>query len=227
MIDVDVFFDMTGTITDMQSENYAFVKMCEELIKEFKINIPAEILAEKIKEYRKPFMECRAERYIPIRFLIADGIERIAGIKLSEDEREKVYRIYEDSHAKYVRLQNGAMDALRKIRKVADFMGIVTDADRPYTEKVLRALGIEKLFDCVITAEDAGVGKPNPKIFTMAHNCGRSNPKIFVGDSEQRDIAGAKQVGFLTIKIGKETDRGDYLASGLIDVARIIAQILL
>ncbi len=227
MIDVDVFFDMTGTITDMRSENLAFVKMCEELVEEFKIGMSAEVLAAKIKEYRKPFMERRAERYIPIRILIADALESIMGKDLTEEEREKVYRIYEDSHAKYVKLQGGAKDALYKIRGVVDVMGMVTDADRPYTIKVLRSLGIGELFDCVITAEDAGVGKPNPKIFSMAQNCGRSNPKVFVGDSERRDIVGAKQMGFIAIKIGNRTEHGDHLASDLMDAARIIAQILL
>ncbi len=219
---MDVFLDMTGTITDMNSENEAFLKMCEKLAKEFTINIPAEKLADKIKEYRRPFMEKRAEKYIPIRHLIADAVEEIIGKKLKEEEREEVYQIYEDSHARYVQLAPGASEALKMIRSMADAMGIVTDADTPYTEKVVRALGIENLFDCIITAEDVGVGKPNPKIFQMAINCGKSDPRIFIGDSEKRDIKGAKKVGFITIKIGKRTEEGDFLTKNLWEATQII-----
>ena len=219
---MDVFLDMTGTITDMNSENEAFLRMCKELAKKFKIDIPAKILAERIKEYRRPFMERRAEKYIPIRILIAKAVEKIIGKNLNEEEREEVYRIYEDAHAKYVLLADGTLNALKSIRNMVQVMGIVTDADTPYTMKVLKSLKIHNLFDCVITAEDAGVGKPNPKIFQMAINCGKSDPRIFIGDSEKRDIKGAKKVGFITIKIGKRTEEGDFLAKNLYEAAEII-----
>ena len=219
---MDVFLDMTGTITDMNSENLAFLKMSEEIAREFSINIPAEELADKIKEYRRPFMEKRAEKYIPIRHLIADSVEKIIGRRLSEEERKKIHQIYEDFHARYVQLAPGALEGLKIIRNMASTMGIVTDADTPYTEKVIRALGIENLFDCIITAEDAGVGKPNPKIFQIAMNCGKSKVKIFVGDSEKRDIKGAKDVGFITVKIGERTTMADFLAKDLPEAAEII-----
>ena len=219
---MDVFIDMTGTITDLKSENLAFLKMSEEIAKEFRINIPTEILAERIKEYRRPFMEKRAEKYVPIRFLIADSIEKISGKELSEEERKRIYQIYENSHTKYVRLIPGCLSALKSIRIMARTMGIVTDADSSYTTKLVKALKIEDLFDCIITAEDASVGKPNPKIFQIAMNCGKSEPKIFIGDSEKRDIKGAKEAGFITIKIGRKTVMADFLAENLIEASEII-----
>ena len=219
---MDIFLDMTGTITDLESENHAFLKMSEEIARKFKIDLSPKEVMNEIIEYRKPFMEKRAEKYVPIRFLIADAVEHVTGRKLNEEDRREIHRIYADYHAKYVKLAPKAMDALRIMRDMSQILGVVTDADTPYTEKVLNALGIKDLFDCVITAEDAGVGKPNPKIFQMAMDCGKTEPKIFIGDSERRDVKGAKKVGFVTIKIGRKTNEANFLAENLYEAAEII-----
>ncbi len=222
---MDVYLDMTGTITDMDSENFALLKLAESIAKHFEMEHSPKEVMEKIEKYRKPFMDKRAVEYTPIRILVIDAVAHILNRKLNNEERNWIEKRYVDVHAQYVRLAEGAKEGLLKIREIANHMGIITDGDRPYTEALVESLNIENLFDSITTAEDVGVGKPNPLIFKHAMMLGKSAKKVHVGDSERRDVFGAKEAGMIAIKIGRETKYGDYLASNLKDAANIIAKI--
>ncbi|NPA74739.1 MAG: HAD family hydrolase [Euryarchaeota archaeon] len=224
---MDIFLDMTGTITDMDSENFAILKLAEKIQKRFRIPMSAEEVLQKIEEYRKPRMDKRDVEYVPIRFLILEAVKSIAPEPLCANDSYWVLDEYANVHAKYVKLAPKAKEGLKKLRGLAEHMGVITDGDRPYTEKLLQALGIASLFDSITTAEDAGVGKPNPKIFQMALQNSVSEPRLYIGDSEKRDMFGAKRAGMLAIKIGKSTVHGDYTADNLVEAARIIEETLL
>ena len=223
---MDIFLDMTGTITDMESENYAFLKMSEAIGKRFSIDISSEEIMRHILNYRKPYMEKRHIEYYPIRNLIVRAIEQLLPRKLSSEEALWIMNTYAEFHAKYVKLAPEAMNALKKMRSICSHMGLITDADTPYTMKVLSALKIESFFDSVVTAEDAGVGKPNPKIFRIALQKSSEKIKIYIGDSEQRDIVGAKRMGMIVIKIGETSNLADYVAFNLKEAAEIIENLI-
>ncbi len=223
---MDVFLDLTGTITDMKSEDYAFLKMCEAIGKRFGIDMePGEIM-RYILEYRKPYMENRHVEYFPIRNLIVKAVEKIAPRRLCASDVFWIIDAYAEFHAKYVKLAHGSREALEKIRDISEHMGLITDADTPYTRKVLEGLDMAHYFDSVTTAEDAGVGKPNPKIFQMALKNSRGRVKVYIGDSERRDIEGAKNVGMIAIKIGEESRRADYVASDLKEASKILEDLI-
>ncbi len=224
---MDIFLDMTGTITEMDSEDYAFYKMCESIKKRFGIDMSAQELMEHILEFRKPYMENREKEYYPIRNLIVKAVEKVVPKRLCSNDVFWIIDAYSNYHAKHVRIVYGGMEALKEMRSMAEHMGLITDADRPYTEKVLRALGIFDLFDSITTAEDAGVGKPNPKIFRMALQNSKSKIKIYIGDSEKRDIVGAKNVGMIAIKVGRPSEFADYNARTLKISVDILKKLIL
>jgi len=223
---MDVFLDMTGTITDMESENKAFLEMCKAIGKRFNINMDGEKIMEHILEYRKPFMDNRHEEYYPIRNLIVKAVEEIAPKRLCSADVFWIIDAYSYYHAKYVKPAQGALEALKEIRRISTYMGLITDADTPYTNKVLESLKIKQFFDSITTAEDAGVGKPNPEIFKMALKNSKSDPKVYIGDSEFRDVKGAKSMGMIAIKIGKESKEADYTAQNLLDAVKILKSII-
>ncbi len=222
---MDIYLDMTGTITDMDSENLAMLKLSAAIGKRFKIQMSPEEILRKIEEYRKPYMDKRDKEYTPIRFLILEAVKQISPEPLCANDSYWVLDEYSKFHAKHVRLAPGAKEGLEKIRAMAEHMGIITDGDRPYTDSLIHALGIAELFDSITTAEDAGVGKPNPKIFELALENSKSTPKIYIGDSEKRDMVGAKKVGMLAVKLGTFTKYGDYHAKNLYEAAELIANL--
>ncbi len=223
---MDVFLDMTGTITDMESENLAMLKLAERLKKRFAIPLEPREIVERIEEYRKPSMDKRDKEYTPIRYLVLEAVKKISPRRLCSSDAYWVLDEYSKVHGEFVRLAPNALEGLKKLRGMAEHMGVITDGDRPYTENLLENLGIADFFDSVTTAEDAGVGKPNPKIFQMALKNSKSEPKVYIGDSEKRDMKGAKGVGMITVKIGDFTKYGDHLARDLLEAARVIEDLL-
>lgn len=68
-------------------------------------------------------------------------------------------------------------------------------------EQDIAQFGLERHFDFVLLARDAGVDKPDPRIFRMAMDRAGCAPEEFVhvGDSESSDVAGAKSAGALAV----------------------------
>jgi len=80
---------------------------------------------------------------------------------------------------------------------------LVMSNDREFaTISMLEWLGIAKYFDHVITSEEVGVEKPDPKIFDRVMDLADVQCKeqvMFVGDDPDRDVAGSKKYGFYTV----------------------------
>ncbi len=219
---MDVFLDMTGTLTDMESENYALYKLAEAIKRRFSLEMSAEEVLRRIEDYRRPYMMRRHEDYVPIRFLILEAVKELVPKRLCANDSYWVIDEYSLIHARYVKLAENALEGLKRIRDMTEHLGLITDADRPFTDKLLKALGIADFFDSVTTAEDVGVGKPNPRIFQEALKNSVSEPRVYVGDSEMRDVEGAKNAGMLVIKIGSPSKKADYVARDLLEASRII-----
>ena len=71
---------------------------------------------------------------------------------------------------------------------------IITNGFEEVQFKKIDNSGIRKYFDYIITSETAGYQKPNPLIFEHAFQITNANAmnSIFIGDSLDADIAGAK-----------------------------------
>ncbi len=74
---------------------------------------------------------------------------------------------------------------------------IVTDLTARVQAKKLMHLGLADHIDYLVSSEEAGVEKPDPRIFKLAlKKLGlNASQVIMVGDSPERDIAGAEGLG--------------------------------
>lgn len=75
-------------------------------------------------------------------------------------------------------------------------------------------LGFGEWIDYVLSSIDTGVRKPNPLMFQRALDAARSSPHetVMIGDSEEKDILPAKQLGMRTIRLvieGRVPDRSE------------------
>jgi putative hydrolase of the HAD superfamily len=70
---------------------------------------------------------------------------------------------------------------------------IITNGFNEVQYKKLDNSGLSKYFDKIITSEDAGVKKPNPKIFNYSLDLAKanSNESIMIGDNWEADVMGA------------------------------------
>jgi putative hydrolase of the HAD superfamily len=76
---------------------------------------------------------------------------------------------------------------------------------------VLEDLGLGGLLNVVVTSAQAGAAKPDPAIFVVALQevqCSAENA-LFVGDSPETDIAGARSAGLRAVLIDRSPSIGD------------------
>jgi FMN hydrolase / 5-amino-6-(5-phospho-D-ribitylamino)uracil phosphatase len=89
--------------------------------------------------------------------------------------------------------------------KAARPIGIVTNGPTEVQRAKLELLGVDRLVDFVLVSEEFGVAKPDPAIFREALRFAEVGPEeaIFVGDSVEFDMAGARAAGIPTVWVNR------------------------
>jgi HAD superfamily hydrolase (TIGR02253 family) len=79
-------------------------------------------------------------------------------------------------------------------------LGVLSDAPKLEAWLRLCSLNLHHIFDAVVTFEDTGVRKPDPLPFNRVLSLMnvKAENAIMVGDWEQRDIFGARNIGMIT-----------------------------
>lgn len=87
-------------------------------------------------------------------------------------------------------------------------LGLLSDAQRCYTEPEIRELKLDWFFDLVLLSSDHGFRKPEPKYFRLALDSMGVRPAdaVYVGDNPQRDLVGAKNAGMKMVLV-RSTDK--------------------
>ncbi|MEC0308241.1 HAD family hydrolase [Paenibacillus lautus] len=90
---------------------------------------------------------------------------------------------------------------LRHLKSQGLRLGIITNGTVQVQEGKIRQLGILEYFDSIVISEEAGVKKPDPRIYMRALDLLNVLPSEtwFVGDHPHNDIIGAAQCGIKPI----------------------------
>lgn len=196
--DKALFLDFSNTITTVESENEAIERYLN-LLKE-KYSIKDDIRA-KFTAMRMEKLVDREKRFRTFMDINIEVLSELYGI--TEIYQEEYYR----SHERYLKLRPDFKDFIN-LTKQSFRLVMVTDADNAYTKRTLSSLGIEKYFDSIITAENVRAPKPDSRIFETALKTAHYPLMVvFIGDSERRDIEGAKNMKFLTIKMDDDSSQ--------------------
>ncbi len=213
-----IFLDFSNTITTVESENQSMEKWLE-LVRE-KYSISPDI-QENFKRMRLDKLVDREKRFRTFMEINHEVLSEMYGI--SDIYEENYYRFHEIN----LKLRDEFVEFIEFARK-SFLIVMVTDADNTYTERTTSALGIAKYFDSIVTAEMVRAPKPDQRIFRAAlKEAHEPSRVIFIGDSERRDIQGAKNMGFYAIKMddGVGETRADRIVHGFAELSRIVNNI--
>lgn len=109
----------------------------------------------------------------------------------------------------YVRIDKNAKSALEKLHERYK-LGIVSNFAIPEcVDKLLKKHGLDRLFDVVVVSGAVNKRKPSPEIFEKAlEKLGVSAENaVFVGDTVDADIEGAKSAGMKAIFIERRPQK--------------------
>jgi putative hydrolase of the HAD superfamily len=124
---------------------------------------------------------------------------------IAEPERcQRAIDHYVSDRYRGLQLFDDAVETVSVISQRAHVGMITNGPSRIQRDKITR-LAIESLFEFILVSEEEGVWKPDPAIFRRALElCGiDAGDAVFVGDSPEHDIAGARAAGIRSIWINR------------------------
>jgi len=186
-----LMLDFSNTITTVESEDNA--------LKNY-LDFVAKVDGIKDDDLYNKFTNMRSAKLIDRETNFRTFIE------INREVLEELYHvknIYEEEyyrfHESLLKLKDDFISFIEDIKENIKVV-LVTDADNIYTYRTLNALRIRNYFDFIITAEEVRKPKPFPEIFEKAMNaCNGSKLFWHVGDSERRDVDGAKKLGIFAV----------------------------
>jgi len=125
---------------------------------------------------------------------------------------ERAVRLADAKEADYRRLVSahgltalpGAHERVTALHAAGWKQAIVTSAPAANADVMLRALGIARLFDAVVTAEDVTAGKPDPQVFlTAAARLGVIPARCIVVEDAAAGIEGARRAGMKSVGVSR------------------------
>ncbi|MRN52620.1 HAD family hydrolase [Paenibacillus monticola] len=124
------------------------------------------------------------------------------GISISEVQGAEIQRHYIQLQGQ-MKLFEGAEELLEKLLAKDYVVGIITNGNEEHQWKKIRTLGLERYIpeDRIFISAAVGYTKPDPRIFQFANERTETAPQncLYIGDSWQKDIAGARAAGWSAI----------------------------
>lgn len=136
---------------------------------------------------------------------VLEGIFSRAGCQLDEGLVQDGMEIFYEALKEDRNLVPGTVEMLQRVRDRGYSVGLISDVawglPSEYPLRDIRHYRLERYFDDMIFSSDVGLRKPNPRLFKMAMlNLGVSKDEsMYVGNSLQADVKGARSVGMKAV----------------------------
>lgn len=145
---------------------------------------------------RLPHLEAREQRFARLLAPYEPAASATAAAQLAEQHY---------GHYQQLRRPVAGALALLQALKPAYKIGIVTNNRLAEQQEKLRHLGMSTLVDALITSEEVGVLKPDPRIYevALARLGARPAQTVMVGDNWQADVVGAQAAGIRPVWLNR------------------------
>ena len=142
-----------------------------------------------------------------------------AGCRSADEESRFLDGHYLDRLGRMSRLVPGARELLAGLRSRSYKIGILSNGFTRVQHCKLQTSGLDSLVDAVVLSDDAGVAKPDRRIFEYARQKAGVSPGscLMVGDNPDTDIAGALAAGWHAALFSPDGDK--ILPEGACEVA--------
>jgi len=133
------------------------------------------------------------------------------GRSVSEEATNDLVDHWRNTRRKLLRVMPGAEEMLRELQSEYVF-GLLTNGAPYFQREKFEASGLAGFFKEAVISGDHGFGKPKPEIFQLLLDRLGASPSeaIMVGNSLDRDVAGANHAGIASVWIHVHGSEGTY-----------------
>lgn len=208
-----VLFDFGGTLYDYGSLEPGDREAIVTLARSLGIDADEDEIRSRHREsIRAAYRRILSVPYFLHRDFFLDGVRGMAEAFGSECSLDDFLRYREQQWALQRRdfvLRPGVLETLKQLRNRGLRLGIVSNIDRDQLDHMMELAGVASRFDFLLTSEEARSCKPDGRIFEHALELAGCAPgeALFVGDSLDQDIAGARRAGIRCALLWHREDR--------------------
>jgi putative hydrolase of the HAD superfamily len=206
-----LMFDFIGTLVNVKGYNLEVSKMkLYKALCEAGFNVEHEKFLEAYTQAHEKYRVIRYQQLVEVTnaIWISEALNLLGFKTNSEDSRIKTaVNIFFEDYLNSLKTRRYAKKLLKKLSAENYKLGLVSNFTyAPLIYGALRKTGINRFFDAVLVSADVGRRKPHVKIFEEAlKRLGvKADEVIYVGDSPDEDIKGAKQLGIKTIYVASQ-----------------------
>lgn len=202
-----LFFDFGGTLFSYRPMRRSTVRLIAEAVQRLGIDADLGVAA---RAYGGASQRAFADFVPRPYYLHRDVFHAAFGHFAAQFEREATPELRDWFHEaqrlqvlEEFRLRERALEVVSRLRASGLHVGIVSNIDDDYLLPMLERCGLANAIDAWTSSEEAGSCKPDPGIYRVA--LGKAGVDaadvLFVGDSREQDIAGARALGMETALI--------------------------
>ncbi len=196
-----VLFDLFGTLITAESDDNAHRALSEKLAHIHDYVFSGE---EHFQLYYELVHGKRSREKLTSSKAVWEALKELSrkyGFKLRIDY-PGVRKLHLMFHIAYAEPYPDAVEALKKAKTLCGKVGLVSDADNDMAYGILYKLKFLQYLDTVVTSEEIGVSKPDPKLFLVAAERLGARPEntVMIGDS-WKDVEGSKNAGMKAVLV--------------------------
>ena len=195
-----VFFDLDHTLWDFETNSD---KTFAYIFERNRVTLDLERFTETYRPINRKYWKLFREDKVSKSDLRYSRLREAFDVLEFEAGDDLIHTLSEEYLA-YLSLNNQlfahALEVLEYLRKKYS-LHIITNGFEEVQHRKLASSRLEPYFEHVVTSENVGVKKPDPRIFQYALEKAEARPteSIMIGDNYEADIQGALNVGMRAI----------------------------
>jgi putative hydrolase of the HAD superfamily len=235
-----VFFDLGGTLFSYRNVPRATVPLLLEAAARLGAAADADAIKRAYTEATRDMTAAYADRaYYLHRNFFRDTFMRFAAL-IGAGADDGVYAWYEAAHRAAIIdclvLKEDCVATLAHLKAAGLYLSVVSNIDDDMLEPLIEREGLHRYLDHWTSSEQAQSCKPDRRFFDLAlSRSGLAAPDVlFVGDSPEHDIQGARAVGMRTaliidggmpppLQVGREVIAPDHTIHTLGELRTLLA----
>ena len=208
-----VFFDLGGTLFSYRAIGRWTLPVLLGAARQLGVEAPPREIG---RAYRAASREANAE-YVDRSFylhrdLFRDTFRRFAeklGRSASESFLDWSETALREAVVGNMELRPDCLETLHSLRRRGLYLSIVSNIDDDHLVPMVEGSGLAEVLDHWTSSEEARSCKPDPRFFELALEKAACDAAqvMFVGDSPEHDVQGARRMGMTTVLISEAGTR--------------------
>ncbi|ASJ06257.1 HAD family hydrolase [Thermococcus pacificus] len=219
-----VLVDLDDTLCNTwEAGKYSILRLIPHLIRKRKFKAFFYIITARYRELE----QSRELHTLDFDKLVERFLTKVYS-KIRPEELDEITDLVDRVFFSNLRLYPDAVPFLRGLKSMGAKVVLVTDSSTKWQRKKLEYLGIKDYFDALIISGETGHSKLEPHNFRLAKHIFPDDEVYVVGDRDDTDMRGGKEIGATTILVqrgyfrGRTAKHADYVVKDLTEALEVI-----